>query len=70
MGRRKIVLAGGYVRDLLFPSEDHAQAHIQSLEYRGLEYKILDSLRRDDGSMILRIVQQYNNSPLINLDDE
>lgn len=70
MARTKTVLAAGYVRDLLFTSEAHAQGYIQKLDYQGVEYKILDSYRREDGTVIIRVLQQYNNSPLISLYNE
>lgn len=64
--RKKELLAGGYIRDLLFRNPDDAQLYIYELDHRGVAYKILDSFVRD-GSVIIRILQQYNNSPLIEL---
>lgn len=65
--RRKVLLAAAYIRDILFCSNDEVDLYIYDLEYRCVEYKILDRYVRDDGSEIIRIMQQYNNVPLIQL---
>ena len=62
MPRAKEVLAGGYIRDLLFRKDIDCQAYIHELDRRNVEYRILDSMAREDGSVIIRILQQYNNS--------
>jgi len=67
MAQKKVILAGGYVRDILFADEACLQRHLESLQLRAIQYKILDRTDRDDGQVIVRIVQQYNNSPLIQL---
>lgn len=64
---RKELLAAGYIRDILFCSNDEVDLYIHNLEHRCFEYKILDRYVRDDGSEIIRILQQYNNVPLIEL---
>ena len=66
---KKVILAGGYVRDILFDSAESLELHLYQLQLRCLEHQILDKLQRDDGSVVVRIVQQYNNSPLIKLYD-
>ena len=68
--KRKELLAAGYVRDILFRNPNDAQFYIYDLDHRKVEYRILDSYTRDDGSVIIRILQQYNNSPLIQLFEE
>ncbi len=65
----KTVLAAGIARDLLFCSKDALELYLYKLDHDGVEYKILDEFYREDGSVIVRIVQQYNFSPLINLYD-
>ena len=68
--RRKETLAAGYIRDILFRTGDDCQVYIYDLDHRHVDYKILETTARDDGSVIIRILQQYNNSPLIQLFDE
>ncbi|MBQ2858600.1 MAG: hypothetical protein IJA45_01765 [Oscillospiraceae bacterium] len=65
--RRKELLAAGYIRDVLFRNSDDCQVYIYDLDHGGVDYRILDSFNRDDGSVIIRILQQYNNCPLIEL---
>lgn len=66
--RVKTVLAAGIVQDLLFRNGDDVQVYLYSLDRRlDVCYKILDTLLRDDGSMIIRIVKNYNGSDLIEL---
>ena len=68
--RRKELLAAGFVRDILFRNGDDCQVYISELDHRKVNYKILDSAVRDDGGVIIRILQQYNNVPLIQLYDD
>lgn len=65
--RKKELLAAGYLRDILFWNPDDAQLYIYDLDHRGVDYKILDTCTRSDGSVIIRILQQYNNVDLIEL---
>lgn len=66
----KELLAAGYVRDILFRDNSEYELYVYKLDHRKIQYKILDSTVREDGSVIIRILQQYNNSPLIQLYDE
>ena len=65
--RRKELLAAGLIRDILFCSNDEVDLYIHELEHRSVQYEILDRYVREDGSEIIRIMQQYNNVPLIEL---
>lgn len=65
MARKKIILAAGYIRDILFCDEDAACEYLNKLER--FQYRILDKFKHDDGQVIYRILQQYNGSPLISL---
>lgn len=65
--RRKELLAAGLIRDILFCSNDEVDLYIHELEHRCFQYEILDRYVREDGSEIIRIMQQYNNVPLIEL---
>lgn len=66
--RAKEVLAAGIVQDLLFRNADCLQAYLYALDHRlDVAYVVLDKLTRDDGSVIIRIVKNYNGSDLIEL---
>lgn len=67
MFNAKELLAAGIVRDIAFISEYALEIYLYGLDRREVVYEILDKFTRDDGSVIIRIVQQYNNSPLIQL---
>lgn len=70
MARAKEVLAAGVVRDLLFRDIDAYEQHIYRLENRHERYQVIETMNREDGSVIARILSGYNNSPLIQLFDE
>ena len=36
----------------------------QSLERSKTEYKILEEKKQDDGSIVIKVIKQYNNSPV------
>lgn len=63
----KELIAAGYVRDIKFESAYALEIYLYGLDHRKALYKILDRYDREDGSVIVRILQQYNNSPLIQL---
>lgn len=63
----KEILAAGIIQDVQFINADALSAYLYSMVYHGIEYQILEELKRDDGSIIIRIVKKYNNSPLIQL---
>lgn len=65
----KKLLAAGYVRDLMFDNADSLELYLYDLNHKKLQHKILDKFVRDDGSVIIRILQQYNRAPLIELYD-
>ena len=67
MRKTKELLAAGYVRDMLFRSGEDLKNYILQLESRKQEYRILEQMNREDGSVIIRILQQYNTAPLIQL---
>ena len=70
MARAKEVLAAGVVRDLLFRDREEYEQHLHSLENRHKRYQVIETINREDGSIIARILSGYNNSPLIQLFDE
>lgn len=65
----KKLLAAGIVRDLEFDCKDALDLYLYSMQQKKMKYEILDRLDRDDGSIIIRIVVQYNNAHLIVLFD-
>lgn len=65
----KKLLAAGYVRDLLFDAAEALELYLYDLDQKKLQHKILDKFERADGSIIIRILQQYNKAPLIELYD-
>lgn len=65
--RNKTLLGAGVVRDIEFRSSDVFDLYLYDLEHKKVVYKVLDSYVRDDGSMIVRVLQQYNNVDLIQL---
>lgn len=64
----KKILAAGIVRDIEFSDQESAQRYL-SLYARGA-YQVLNWVDYPDGSCIVRVVLQYNNSPLIPLISE
>ena len=67
MARTKELLAAGYVRDILFRSGEELKNYVLKLESRKQEYRILEQMDRENGTVIIRILQQYNTAPLIQL---
>lgn len=67
MTRRKELLAAGYIRDIQFRTSSDYEAYVSNI--RG-EFKILETYKREDGSVITRILQQYNSAPLVQLYEE
>ena len=67
MAKHKELLAAGYVRDILFRDMDECEVYLYRLRHKMLAYEILDSHTREDGSVFIRILQQYNNAPMIQL---
>ncbi len=58
--KAKTLLAAGIVRDLLFRSKDDFDLCLYYLDHAKQLYKVLDTYTRDDGSMIVRVLCQYN----------
>lgn len=63
----KTLLAAGVVRDYEFMSMEDLELHLYSLDHRKVNYRILETYQRHDGTVLVRILQQYNNSDLIQL---
>ena len=65
--KAKTLLAAGIVRDMEFRNKEAFDLYLYLLDHQCKLYKVLDTYTRDDGSMIVRIVQQYNDIELIQL---
>lgn len=65
--KSKILLAGGIVRDLWFSNRAEYDAYLGGLSSALKPYVVLNRLDFDSGYIIVRILQQYNNSNLIEL---
>ena len=66
----KNLLAAGIVRDLAFLNHHALDLYLYRLDHNEVVYQILERWNRPDGSVVIRIVQQYNSSPLIQLYEE
>lgn len=64
---KKKLLAATYVRDILFETVEDMEAYLDNLERRKQQHKVLETFERRDRSVIIRIMQQYNDSPMIQL---
>ena len=67
MNRRIHLLAAGVVRDILFCSMSDRDLYFSRLDGRKICYELLDTFERSDGTVIIRFVQQYNDTDLIQL---
>lgn len=67
MSKKIQLLAAGIVRDLLFASKSDRDLYFARLDGRKIRYELLDTYEREDGSVIIRIVQQYNDSDMIRI---
>lgn len=65
MPKNKEILAAGILRDIRFASADQADLYLFALDHRNINYRCLESERCPDGTVILRMLQQYNDCDLI-----
>lgn len=70
MLKTKEVLAAGIVRDIEFISHYAMEVYLSGLDQRKVNYKVLETYESPVGVTRIRIIQQYNNSPLIKLYNE
>lgn len=63
----KCLLAAGIVRDYEFLTREHLDLYLYELDHRKVVYQVLETFERPDKTVIVRIVQQYNNTDLIQL---
>ena len=67
MNKRKELLAAGYLRDFRFDCKDSFEEYLWSLDCRCVCYRVLETCPRPDGTVLVRILQQYNSVNLIQL---
>lgn len=63
----KCLLAAGIVRDFEFLCMEHLELYLYQLDHRKINYKVLETFERPDQTVLVRIVQQYNNADMIQL---
>lgn len=63
----KKLLAAGMLRDFEFGCQDELDLYLYALDHRLISYRILDKFTRSDGTVLVRILQQYNAVDLIEL---
>ena len=61
------LLSAGIVRDLQFASVADLDLYLARLDGRKIRYEVLQTFEREDRSVIIRIVQQYNDTDMIQL---
>ena len=67
--KRKEILAGGIVRDILCNTWKDMEDYLTKLDSVRTQHKVLETFERLDGSVIIRIVTSYNHTKLIQLYD-
>ena len=65
--KAKELLAAGYVKDFRFRDKEALDLYISLVDRRRIHYKILEQCTSSDGSILIRIMLQYNNARLIDL---
>lgn len=68
MPKAKEILAAGVLRDIRFDCADRADEYLYKLDHLKVVYKVLDSCRCCDGTVILRVLQAYNEHDLIEIE--
>lgn len=63
----KNLLAAGIVRDFRFNTVDAYRAYERGLIAKCVCYSVLETRLCQDGTVLARFVQQYNENPLIQL---
>lgn len=65
--KRRELLAAGYLRAFRFCSMDELEVYLRELDHRKICYRVLETCPRPDGTVFVRILQQYNNADLIQI---
>jgi hypothetical protein len=69
MNHRKELLAAGIVRDFRFRDVAAYNDYLKRLALHKQEYEVLERCPCQDGTVLARILVQYNDTPLIKLWD-
>ena len=62
--KRKELLAAGIIRDFRFKNKEEYQKYLTWI--RG-KYEVIEMVEKMDGTVLARIITQYNNAELIQL---
>ena len=65
--KRRELLAAGVLRDFCFCSMDELEIYLHALDHRKVIYCVLETFVRTDGTVLCRILQQYNCADLIEI---
>lgn len=65
--KAKELLAAGYVKDFRFRDKEALELYLHLIDHRRIRYEIVEQCNSSDGSILIRILLQYNNAPLIDL---
>ena len=65
--QRKTLLAAGIVRDIQFRTVEDMETYLDGMTSKKQKYKVLETYEREDRTVIIRIVTQYNQHELIKL---
>lgn len=61
----KTLLAAGVLRDFEFGNHEEYELYLYRLDHRQINYKVIETFERSDGTVLVRILQQYNSTDLI-----
>lgn len=67
MSKKRELLAAGYLRDFRFCDRAELDDYLVHLDQRKISYRVLEVCPRPDGTVLCRILQQYNGADLIQL---
>ena len=67
MIKAKEILAAGIVRDIQFRTVEDMEAYLDGLTSKKQKNEVLETYEREDRTVIIRIVTQYNQRELIKL---
>lgn len=65
--KRRELLAAGVLRDFCFCSMDELEYYLHALDHHKVIYRVLETFERIDGTVLCRILYQYNCADLIEI---
>lgn len=63
----KQILAAGIVQDICFSCMEARNKYLRRLDSYRMNYQLVDTYERQDGSVIIRIIKPYNGSDVIRI---